>query len=90
MHAPGIFADAEVEAKAFLWADGNLQPAVYDCCEVAGGKTNWEAFGFRDKNREFIDSLKTGRDVTTSPFRDCLKTMEVAHQILAKAVLEGQ
>jgi len=90
MHSPGIFADAEVEAKAFLYADGKTQPVVYDCYEVAGGKTNWEAFGFRDKNREFIDSLKTGRDVTTSPFRDCLKTMEVAHRILAKAVLEGQ
>lgn len=90
MHAPGVFVDAEVEAKAYLYADGNRQGVVYDCYEVAGGKTDWEAFGFRDKNREFIDSLRTGKEVTSSPFRDCVKTMQVAEKILAKAVLSGQ
>jgi len=90
MHSPGVCVDAEVEGKAYLYADNNYQGVAYDCFEVAGGKTNWEAFGFRDKNREFIDSLKTGKDVTTSPFRDCLKTMEVAEKILAKALLGGE
>ena len=90
MHAPNIYVDAEVEKKAILYADGDYEGVTYDCFEVAGGETNWEAFGFRDKNREFIDSLKTGEDVTTSPFRDCIKTMEVAEKILAMALLNGE
>ncbi len=90
MHAPGICVDAEVEKNAIVYADGDYDGVVYDCYEVAGGKTRWEAFGFRDKNREFIDSLKTGKDVTTSPFRDCIKTMEVAEKILALALLNGE
>ena len=90
MHAPGIYVDAEVEGKAFLYADGDYDGVEYDGVEVAGGGTNWEAFGFRDKNREFIDSLKTGEEVTTSPFRDCVKTMEVAETILASALLNGE
>ena len=81
--------DAEVEKKATLHADRDYKGVEFDCYEVAGGKTGWEAFGFRDKNREFIDSIKTGQDVTTSPFRDCVKTMEVAEKILAHAILSG-
>ena len=89
MHAPGIYVDAEVEGKAFLYADGDYEGVEYDCYEVAGGTTSWEVFGCRDKNREFIDALKTGKDITTSPFRDCVKTMEVAEKILARALLHG-
>jgi len=89
MHAPGIYCDAEVEGKAFLYKDGDYDGEVYDCDEVAGGSAKWQSGGFRDKNREFIDSLKTVKDVTTSPFRDCLKTMEVAEKILANALLAG-
>ncbi|MDA0710901.1 MAG: Gfo/Idh/MocA family oxidoreductase [bacterium] len=90
MHAATIFVDAEVEKQAVLYADGDTEGVIYDCYEVAGGNSKWEAFGFRDKNREFIDSLKTGIDVTTSPFRDCIKTMEVAEKILALALLNGE
>ena len=90
MHAPGVCVDAEVEKKAVLYADGNCEGVEYDCFEVAGGKTHWEAYGFRDKNREFIDSLKTGKDVTTSPFRDTVKTMEVAEAILGQALLSRE
>jgi virulence factor len=90
MHAPNIYVDAEVEKNAVLYADGDYDGVVYDCFEVAQATTKWEAFGFRDKNREFIDSLKTGEDVTTSPFRDCIKTMEVAEKILALALLNGE
>ena len=89
MHAPGIYCDAEVESTAYLYKDGDYEGEKYDCFDVAGGRTNWEAFGFRDKNREFIDSIRTGTDRTSSPFRDCLKTMEVAEKILAKALLSG-
>jgi virulence factor len=90
MHARGAYVDAEVEGKAHLYAEGDYEGVEFDCYEVAGGRTNWEAFGFRDKNREFIDSLKSGKDVTTSPFRDCVKTMEVAEKILALALLNGE
>ena len=90
MHAPAIYVDAEVETRAFLYADGDYEGVEYDCFEVAGGAEQWEAFGFRDKNREFIDSLKTGKEVTTSPFRDCIKTMEVAEKILANALFKGE
>ena len=90
MHAPGIYCDAEVEKGGTLYRDGDYNGENFDAREVAGGDSNWEAYGFRDKNREFVDSLKTGKDVTTSPFRDCVKTMEVAEKILAKALIDGQ
>ena len=90
MHAPGIYTDAEVEGKGYLYADGDYSGQVFDCFEVAGGRTNWEAFGFKQKNREFIDSLKTGVEVTSSPFRDCVKTMQVAEIILAQAMLKSE
>jgi virulence factor len=90
MHAPNIYCDAEVESKGLLYKDGDYEGEEHDCFEVAGGKSNWEAFGFRDKNREFIDSIKTGNDVTSSPFRDCVKTMQIAEVILAQALLSGE
>jgi len=90
MHAPGIYTDAEVEGKGLLYADGDYQGQEFDCFEVAGGSTPWEAFGFKQKNREFIDSLVTGVEVTSSPFRDCVKTMQVANTILAQAILKGE
>ncbi len=90
MHAPGIFVDADIEGQARLYADGDVQGIEYDAREVAGSDEYYVFGGFRAKNREFIDSLKYGRDVTSSPFRDCLKTMEVAEKILAQALLRGE
>ena len=89
MHAPGICADADVEGKAWLYADGDTQGAEYDTRAVAGSDELYVFGGFRAKSREFIDALKSGNDVTSSPFRDCLKTMEVAEKILAQALLRG-
>ncbi|HUZ17234.1 MAG TPA: Gfo/Idh/MocA family oxidoreductase [Spirochaetia bacterium] len=89
MHAPGIYTDAEVEGKAYLYADGSYEGEVYDAKEVAGSDELYVYGGFRAKNREFIDSLKSGTEITSSPFRDCLKTMEVAEKILAQALLAG-
>ena len=57
---------------------------AYDTREVAGSDERFVYGGHRAKNREFIDSIKSGRDVTTSPFRDCIKTMDVAERILAR------
>jgi hypothetical protein len=89
MHAPGIYTDAEVENKARLYADGDYEGVEYDTRQVAGSDELYVFGGFRAKNREFIDSLKTGKEQTSSPFRDCVKTMEVAETILAQALLNG-
>ena len=90
MHAPGIFVDADVEGAAWLYADGDTHGIPYDTRKVAGSDEYYVFGGFRAKNREFIDSLKYGEDVTSSPFRDCLKTMEVAERILARSLLRGE
>ena len=87
MHAPRIYCDAEVENKAYLYADGDYDGVEYDTRKVAGSEEKYVFAGFRNKNREFIDSIKTGNEVTSSPFRDCVKTMEVAETILAQALL---
>lgn len=90
MHAPTIFVDAEVEGMAHLYANGDVAGVTYDTRQVAGSDQLYVYGGFRAKNREFIDSLRHGTDVTSSPFRDCLKTMEVAERILARALLSNQ
>lgn len=90
MHAPGIYTDAEVEGKAYLYADGDYDGTQYDTKGVAGSDEFYVYGGFQAKNREFIDSIKTGCDRTSSPFRDCVKTMEVAETILAQALLNDQ
>jgi predicted dehydrogenase len=90
MHAPGIGVDAEVEGKAYLYADNHYEGVAYDTKDVAGSNEGYVFGGFRAKNREFIDSLKAGREVTSSPFRDCVKTMKVAETILAQALLRGE
>jgi virulence factor len=86
MHAPGIYTDAEIEGKACLYAGGDYNGKVYDTKEVAKSQENYVFGGFRAKNREFIDSLKHGKEVTSSPFRDTVKTMEVCETILAQAL----
>jgi predicted dehydrogenase len=87
MHSRGIYTDAEVENKATLYVEGDYQGKVFDAKEVAGSDELYVYGGFYAKNREFIDSLKSGQEVTSSPFRDCLKTMEVAERVLAQAAL---
>jgi virulence factor len=89
MHAPRICTDAEVEGKAILYADGDYNGVVYDTKDVAGSNELHVFGGFAAKNREFIDSLKAGREMTSSPFRDCVKTMAVAEEILGQALMQG-
>lgn len=89
IHAPGVYCDAEVEGKAYLYSDGDYDGVEYDTKEVAESAEFYVYGGFRTKNREFIDSIKTGDETTSSPFRDCLKTMEIAETILARAHLAG-
>lgn len=89
MHAPGICAEVELEDKGRLYADGDTQGVEYDTREVAGSSELYVYGGFQAKNREFIDSVKSGRR-PASNFADAVKTMEVAEMILAQALLEGR
>lgn len=89
MHAPGIVAEGDQEGLAHVYTGGDTKGTAYEAREVAGSDKTFVFGGFQAKNREFIDSLKTGQAVTSSPFRDCLKTMELAEKILAQALLRG-
>jgi predicted dehydrogenase len=86
MHASGICAEAELEGKGYLYADGDTKGTEYDTRDVAGSSENFVFGGFQAKNREFIDAVKSGRQ-PGSHFGDALKTMEVAEKILAQALL---
>ncbi len=90
MHAPGIYTDAEIEGEAHLYADGDYKGQTFTTQEVAGSDENYVFGGFRNKNREFIDSLTTGKSVCSSPFGDTVRTMEVCEAILAQALLNGE
>lgn len=86
MHAPGVCVEAEHEGKGVIYADGDTQGIVYDTREVAGSDEVYVFGGFRAKNREFIDAVKSGAQ-PGSHFGDAVKTMEVAEKILAQALL---
>jgi virulence factor len=88
MHAPGGYADVELEGEAHLYLEGNYAGEVFRTQDVAQSDKNFVYGGFRNKNREFIDSLKSGIDVCSSPFRDTIKTMRVCHTMLAQALEE--
>jgi predicted dehydrogenase len=87
IHAPGICAEAEIEGKGYLYADGDTTGVEFDTRQVAGSDDIVDFGGFRAKNREFIDCLKSG-SLPGSHFGDALKTMQVAEKILAASLLE--
>lgn len=91
MHAPGASAEGDQEGMMQLHSAAmpGGAPQEFHAHDVAGSAETFVSGGFQAKNREFIESLKTGRDVTSSPFRDAVKTMEVAETILAQALLAG-
>jgi virulence factor len=83
MHTTGSYADVELEREARLYLSGDYEGKFVRTQDAAGSEEPFIYGGFRNKNREFIDSLKSGVDVCSSPFRDTLKTMRVCHTILA-------
>jgi virulence factor len=89
MHAPGIWAETDPEKEAFLYTDGNYEGIRFDARETAGSSEFYVYGGFQRKSIEFIDSILTGVDQTSSPFRDTVKTMEICEKILAMALLDG-
>ncbi|MHB0875679.1 MAG: Gfo/Idh/MocA family protein [Anaerolineae bacterium] len=88
MHAPGICAEADPEGEGRLYADGDTTGVPYDARSVAGGDDLHVYGGFRAKNRQFIDAVRSGR-LPESHFGDALRTMEVAERILAAGLLSG-
>ena len=89
MHVARGYADVEVEAEAKVYLDNNYQGETLTTQQAAGSDQNYVFGGFSAKNREFIDSLKTGVDVCSSPFSDTVKTMRVCETILAQAYAAG-
>jgi len=90
MHAPGICAEVDPEREAFLYKDGNYEGEKFDAGMVSGNAGElWRYGGFREKSEEFINSILIGKEVTSSPFSDTLKTMRVCETILARAIIEG-
>jgi virulence factor len=87
MHAPGICVEAEHEGKGHVYADGDTIGIEYDTREMAGSDQLYVYGGFQAKNREFINSLKTGQQ-PGSHFQDAVKTMEIAERILAYSLLQ--
>jgi len=87
MHAPGICAETEPEVQGQVYADGDTKGVCYTATDIAGSDELFIYGGFREKNREFIQSILTGKEITSSPFRDALKTMKICETILAQAIL---
>ena len=88
MHAPGIFAEAEHEAKGHLFADGDIAGLTFDTAQVAGSAAFHVYTGVAALCREFVDAVHSQSNPSTC-FADAVKTMEVAEIILARATLDG-
>jgi virulence factor len=89
MHVPGAYADVEVEAEAKIYFDNDYNGQTITTQQAARSDELRIFGGFAAKNGEFIESLKTGVDVCSSPFRDAVKTMRVCETILAQARQAG-
>jgi len=89
MHVPGAYADVEVEAEARLYIDDDYNGQTITTQQAARSDELRVYGGFAAKNGEFIESLKTGVDVCSSPFRDAVKTMRICETILAQAHQAG-
>jgi hypothetical protein len=89
IHAPGICAEVETEKEAFLYAEGNYEGERFDTGEIARSNELFIYGGFQKKSLEFINSILSGKEETSSPFSDTLKTMEICETILALAMIKG-
>lgn len=88
MHAPGISATVNPEEGAQLYADGDTSGIPYSTTEVANSNDFFVYGGFQAKNREFLEAVRQGT-LPSSHFGEAVKTMDIAHRILAKAALAG-
>lgn len=88
IHSQGICAEVELEKEAFLYKNGNYDGERFDTKEISCSNEIFVYGGFQNKSIEFINSLLSGKEQTSSPFPDTLKTMEVCETILAQALIE--
>jgi predicted dehydrogenase len=86
MHAPGIFVEAEHEAKGYMYTDGNLEPQVFDTMEVAGSKELHVFTGVLAAAEDFVNCCLKGGEPMAS-FEKTVNTMKVAEIILAQSLL---
>ncbi len=86
MHAPGVFAEAELEGKGCLYADGNLQGVEYTAAGCAGSDDFHVYTGVLAAARDVADGCLSGRQPMCC-FADAVKTMQVAEVILAQSLL---
>ena len=84
MHAPGILVDADPEDGAMVYTENAPDGQHITTQEAASSDKPIDYKGHRAKDREFIDSIKFGKEMTSSPFRDAHKTMTIVHSILAQ------
>lgn len=84
IHSKGIYADVELEKEAHIYKEGDYEGQRFDSKEVAGSNEFYQYAGFREKHREFIESIRSGIEQTSSPFRDVLETMRAVETILAQ------
>ena len=87
MHAPGIYAQAEHEGKACLYADGDVDGVTYDTKEIAGSGAFHVYTGVYALVDDFIQCVKTGKRPMAC-FQNSVKTMEIADTILAQDLLK--
>jgi virulence factor len=88
MHAEGTCAEADPEGSGHLY--GAEREESFDTRAVAGSDEFHVYGGFLEKSREFVESLRSGVEHTSSPFRDAVETMRVAEKILAQALLRDE
>jgi predicted dehydrogenase len=86
MHAPGIFVEAEHEAKGYMYTDGNLTPTVFDTAEVAGSGEMHVFTGVLAAAEDFVNCCQKGGQPMCS-FENAVNTMKVAEVILAQSLL---
>jgi virulence factor len=86
IHGPSICAEADLEGKGRLHADGDADGIELDARQVAGSDEPMVYCGFRAKIGEFLSCLRSTRS-PSSNFSDALKTHVIAETILAMDLL---
>ncbi|MDR1565735.1 MAG: Gfo/Idh/MocA family oxidoreductase [Treponema sp.] len=87
MHAPGIYVEAEHEAKAYLYADGNLTPQVFDTADAAGSREFHVYTGVLAAAEDFVRCCLSGGQPGAC-FDNTLNTMKAAEMILAQSLIK--
>ena len=87
MHAPGIFVEAEHEAKGHLYADGDVLGQEFDTREVAGSDEFYVYTGVQAAARDFVEGCLNHYQPECC-FSNTLEIMKVAETILAQSLLK--